>query len=64
MQVMKNLLAMIFAVAVIASVLAVFADTDVKILNGTSDKSCRTDQGCFSPFDIEIDVGETVTWTN
>ena len=52
-----------FGSRVIASVLTAFADDAVKILEGSYDKSCRTDQGCFSPFDITIDVGETITWT-
>ena len=55
---------MFLAIAILASVPTVFADDNVSILQGSSDESCRTLQGCLSPVKISINVGDTITWTN
>ena len=42
-----------------------FADTvNVSIPEGTSDPGCESINGCYLPYQITIDVGDKVTWTN
>ena len=42
-----------------------FADTvNVSIPEGTSDPGCESTNECYLPYQIIIDVGDKVTWTN
>lgn len=39
------------------------SDTKVTIVNGT-ENHCRPNLSCYSPFQVNVSVGDTVTWTN
>jgi len=41
-----------------------FAETEVTIPNEASDISCAESGSCFSPSEVTIGVGESVTWYN
>lgn len=42
-----------------------FADTvNVSIPEGTSDEGCESTNECYIPYQITIDAGDKVTWTN
>lgn len=38
-------------------------DAQVTIVNGTTNH-CRPNLSCYSPFQVNVSVGDTVTWTN
>ena len=39
-------------------------DTQVTIVNDTSNNHCRPNLSCYSPFQVNIAAGDTVTWVN
>jgi len=41
-----------------------FAETEVTIPNEASDPSCTESGSCFSPSEVTISVGDSVTWHN
>lgn len=47
----------------ISSQSAQASDTKVTIVNGT-ENHCRPNLSCYSPFQVNVSVGDTVTWTN
>ena len=56
---------LVFFIVIIGSTSLAFADTvDVSIPEGTSVQGCETINKCYLPYEIIIDVGDKVVWTN
>ena len=51
-------------VAISGASLAYAESATVDNAQGSSRAGCEADNSCFSPYTIEINVGDTVTWTN
>ena len=47
----------------ISSANAQASDTQVTIVNGTANH-CRPNLSCYNPFQVDVSVGDTVTWIN
>ena len=52
-------------ITIIGSTSLAFADTvNVSIPEGTSVEGCETTNECYLPYEITVDVGDKVVWTN
>ena len=60
-----SILALFALMTVVPSVFADHANVDVHIASGSSTMGCEeTEEGCFVPSEVTIDVGGEVTWIN
>ena len=55
---------MIFLLILSGSYDSAFAAATVNISSGTSVPGCETSNSCYTPYQLEVDVGDTVTWYN
>ena len=53
-------------VGIVAFAPSAFAQStaSVTVKQGSSSQGCEKDESCFQPYEVKIDVGGTVTWTN
>lgn len=52
-------------ILLVIGVIPVFADTtNVSVPVGTSIPGCENTNQCFSPYEVRVNVGDTVTWSN
>ncbi|HET6458697.1 MAG TPA: plastocyanin/azurin family copper-binding protein [Nitrosopumilaceae archaeon] len=53
-------------VGIVAFVPSAFAQStaSVTVKQGSGSQGCETDKSCFQPYEVNVDVGGTVTWTN
>jgi predicted secreted protein with PEFG-CTERM motif len=55
----------IFGIAIIVSIPSAFAENaSVSIPEGSSTPGCEKTNACFIPYEVSVNVGDEVTWTN
>ena len=64
---MLNSLLLLFTISLVATISPVYADhstANVSAPQGTSNQGCETTNECFIPYEVTVDVGGVVTWSN
>jgi len=54
----------IFLIVFMVTATNAFAETEVIIPNEASDISCAESDSCFSPSEVALGIGDSVTWHN
>ena len=66
-KIVLNSLLLLFTLSLVATISPVFADhstASVSAPQGTSNQGCETTNECFVPYEVTVDVGGVVTWSN
>ena len=55
---------LVVGIAAFAPSASAQSTASVTVAKGAGSQGCETDNSCFQPYEVKVDVGGTVTWTN